>query len=79
MTVVIEAGLQLTIKAGSNFIDINPAGIFISGMPMVMINSGGAAGAGAGSNPTAPQDAKEAKPTKPDEADDAKSGQKSAP
>lgn len=73
MTVVIEAGLQLTLKAGSNFIDINPAGVFINGM-LVMINTGGAAGAGAGSNPTAPQDATEASPTKPDEADDAKSG-----
>ena len=50
-----------------------------------MINSGGAAGSGSGSNPTAPQDAaapddaKEAKPTKPTVADDSKTGQKSAP
>ncbi len=73
MTVVIEAGLQLTLKVGSNFIDINPAGVFINGM-LVMINTGGAPGVGAGSNPTSPQDAKKASPTKPDVADDAKSG-----
>ncbi len=78
LTVVIEAGVQLSLKVGGNFIDINPAGIFIQGT-LVMINTGGAAGAGAGSNPTAPQDAKEAKPTKPTEADDAKTGSKSAP
>jgi type VI secretion system secreted protein VgrG len=66
MNVVVEAGVQLTIKVGGNFININPGGIFISGT-MVMINSGGAAGSGAGSSPQAPQD--------PKEADTAKSGQ----
>jgi type VI secretion system secreted protein VgrG len=79
MTVVIEAGVQLTLKAGGSFIDISPAGIAINGVPMLLLNSGGAAGAGAGASPTAPEDAKEAKPTKPDLADDAKTGQKSAP
>jgi type VI secretion system secreted protein VgrG len=78
MTLVIEAGVQLSLKVGGNFIDINPAGVFIQGT-LVMINSGGAAGAGAGAQPTEPQDAKEAKPTKPDEADNAKTGMKSAP
>lgn len=78
MTCVIEAGVQLTIKVGGNFIDINPAGIFIQGT-MVMINSGGAPGTGPGASPEAPRDAKEAKPTQPDTADDSKSGQKSAP
>ena len=63
---------------GSNFIDINPGGVFIQGT-MVMINSGGAAGAGSGSSPASPEDAKEAKPTKPDKADDSRSGLKSAP
>ena len=53
MTVVIEAGMQLSLKAGSNFIDIGPAGVAITGT-LVMINSGGAAGSGAGSSPTAP-------------------------
>lgn len=73
MTVVIEAGLQLTLKAGSNFVDINPAGVFINGM-LVMINSGGAPGVGAGSNPSSPQSPKTASPTEPDQADDAKTG-----
>jgi type VI secretion system secreted protein VgrG len=79
MTLVLEAGVQLSLKAGANFIDLSPAGIAISGAPLVMINSGGAAGSGAGSSPTEPQDAKEAKPEKPTEADDSKSGSKSAP
>ena len=79
MKVVIEAGVQLTIKAGANFIDISPAGIAISGTPMVLINSGGAAGTGDGANPSAPEPPKEAQPLKPDEADNAVSGKKSAP
>jgi type VI secretion system secreted protein VgrG len=59
MTAVIEAGTSLTIKVGGNFININPGGIFIKGT-MVMLNSGGAAGSGAGSSPEAPKDPKEA-------------------
>ena len=62
MNVVIEAGMELTIKAGSNFVNIGPAGVAISGT-MVLINSGGAAGSGAGASTTSP--------TKPDAADDA--------
>jgi type VI secretion system secreted protein VgrG len=76
MTVVIEAGVQLSLKVGGNFVDISPAGVAIQGT-MVMINSGGAAGSGAGSSPTAPQDAKEASPTEPTPADSHKSGQTS--
>lgn len=41
--IVIEASMALTIKAGSSFITIGPAGIQIVGSPMTMINSGGAA------------------------------------
>lgn len=73
-TMVLEAGAQLSLKVGGSFIDINPGGVFIKG-PMVMINTGGAAGSGGGSSPTAP-----AAPESPDtpiatdEADDAKSG-----
>jgi type VI secretion system secreted protein VgrG len=84
MTAVIEAGMQLSLKVGGSFIDINPTGISISG-PMVLINSGGAAGSGAGSNPTepsapaAPEDPEEASPTEPTLADDSKTGKKSAP
>lgn len=78
MTLVLEAGVQLSLKVGGNFIDINPAGVFIQGT-MVMINSGGAAGAGPGAKPQEPQDANQAKPTEPDLADNAKTGSKSAP
>ncbi len=64
MTVVIEAGTSLTLKVGGNFINIGPAGVYISGT-MVMINSGGSAGSGSGSSPqspTAPRDAVDADP-----------------
>jgi type VI secretion system secreted protein VgrG len=76
--VVVEAGLQLTLKVGGNFIDINPAGIFLQGT-MVMINSGGAPGSAPDASPTSPQDAKDANPTKPDEADNAVTGTVSGP
>lgn len=59
ISTVIEAGTSLTLKVGGNFININPGGIFIKGT-MVMLNSGGAAGTGAGSSPDAPKDPKEA-------------------
>ncbi len=55
-TLVIEAGVQLSLKVGGNFIDIGPAGVAISGT-MVLINSGGAAGSGAGAHPASPDDA----------------------
>lgn len=54
MTAVIEAGVQLSLKVGGNFIDINPAGVFIQGT-MVMINSGGAAGSAMAANPSTPK------------------------
>ena len=43
-SVVIEAGAELTLKVGGSFIRMNPAEISIQA-PMVLINSGGAAGA----------------------------------
>ncbi len=58
-TAVIEAGVSLTLKVGGNFININPAGVFIKGV-MVMLNSGGAAGTGSGSSPETPKDALDA-------------------
>ena len=64
MNAVIEAGTSLTIKVGGNFININAGGIFIKGT-MVMLNSGGAAGSGAGSSPEAPKDPKEADNAEP--------------
>lgn len=86
ISVVIEGGVQLSLKAAGSFIDIGPSGVSIQG-PLVLINSGGAAGAGSGSSPAspdAPDDAAEkGLPNKgetayPDEADDAKTGQKSS-
>ncbi len=65
--VVIESGLELTIKAGDAFINLGPDGVAISG-PMVLINSGGAAGSGPGSNPEAPDE--------PQIADDGSKGDK---
>lgn len=78
MKVIIEAGMQLSLKAGAGFIDIGPAGVAISG-PLVMINSGGAAGSGGGSSPDSAESAKSAAPKEPVKADDAKSGEKSSP
>ena len=53
INVVIEAGVMLTLKVGGNSVVINPAGVSITGT-MVLINSGGAAGSGAGASPVAP-------------------------
>jgi type VI secretion system secreted protein VgrG len=54
VNLVIESGVSLTIKVGGSFINLNPAGVFISG-PMVMINSGGASGSGSGASPEPPK------------------------
>ena len=56
MNVVIEAGMQLTLKAGGNSVVLGPAGVSITGAPMVNINSGGSAGSGGGIKPVAPTD-----------------------
>jgi type VI secretion system secreted protein VgrG len=58
MSIVIESGLELTIKSSGGFIKIDPSGITIMGT-MVRINSGGAPGT---------------IPKPPDEADDSESG-----
>ena len=63
--------MQLTLKGPGGFIDIGPAGVTIQGT-MVLINSGGAAGAGVPVNLVTP--------TKPEEAhiaDNADPGSKS--
>lgn len=70
MSATIEAGTMLTLKVGGNSISINSGGVFISGT-MVMINSGGAAGSGSGSNPN--------EPTAPTEADTANPGDRINP
>jgi type VI secretion system secreted protein VgrG len=74
MSAVIEAGMELTLKAGANFIDIGPAGIFISGTPMVFINSGGAAGSTPDASPQSPDSPTD--PKDPDKADDGSKGTK---
>ncbi len=56
---VIEAGASLTLKVGGNFVNINAGGVFVKGT-MVFINSGGAAGSGAGASPEMPKQPKEA-------------------
>lgn len=61
MSVIIEGGTQVTMKGPGGFVNIDPSGVQIQGT-MVLINSGGAAGAGSGCSPEAPE--------KPDEADD---------
>jgi type VI secretion system secreted protein VgrG len=66
MVVVIEAGMQLSLKAGANFIDIGPSGVSISGTPLVNINSGGSAGSGSGAQAASPSD-----PNDPDAITDA--------
>ncbi len=68
--VVIEAGVQLSLKGSGGFIDIGPAGVSIVGN-LVNINSGGGAGSGTAVGacpPTAPD--------APDEADNDKPGKK---
>lgn len=73
-SLVIEAGTKLSLKVGGNFVDISAAGVAIKGS-MVMINSGGAAGSGAGCSPKAPAAPDFPDPTRdPVKADDAKSG-----
>ncbi len=74
--VIIEAGVQLTIKAPGGFVDISSQGVTIQGT-MVLINSGGSAGSGSGSQPAGPDDAKTANPTEPVVADNSKAGLRS--
>ena len=51
--VVIEGTFHVSLKAGSSFVDVTPAGVYIQG-PMVMINSGGSPRDGVGSSPMDP-------------------------
>jgi len=66
MNVIIEAGMSITLKAGGGFIVVGPAGVTISGTP-VLINSGGSAGSGSGCAPEAPKPPKEAAKAEPGE------------
>lgn len=73
MNVVIEAGMSITLKAGGGFITVGPAGVAISGTP-ILLNSGGAAGKGAGCSPTPPAIAKEADKAVPGKVDKIQGG-----
>jgi type VI secretion system secreted protein VgrG len=64
MTLILEAGMQLSLKGPGGFVDIGPAGVTIQGT-MVLINSGGAAGSAPDASPQAPD-----APKDPDTADD---------
>jgi type VI secretion system secreted protein VgrG len=66
MNVVIEAGMSITLKAGGGFVVVGPAGVTISGTP-IMLNSGGSAGSGSGCSPDAAKLPKEADKAKPGE------------
>lgn len=66
MNVVIEAGMSITLKAGGGFVVVGPAGVTISGTP-ILLNSGGSAGSGSGSSPDTPKTPIEACTAKPGE------------
>jgi type VI secretion system secreted protein VgrG len=53
---VLEAGTELTIKAGGSFIKIDPSGVTINGAK-IKLNSGGSPGSGSGARPLLPVDA----------------------
>ena len=61
MNIVIEGGIQVSIKAGGSSVVLGPDGVSITGV-MVKINSGGSPGSGNGASPVAP--------TEPDAPDD---------
>jgi type VI secretion system secreted protein VgrG len=65
--VTIEAGASITLKAGGGFIVVGPAGVTVSGTP-ILLNSGGSAGSGPGCSPTAPKDPLEADKANPGSA-----------
>jgi len=68
--IVLDAGMEITLKVGGNFITIGPTGVTIVGT-MVLINSGGAP-SGLTANPTSPTNP--TAPKDPTEADDRQSG-----
>jgi len=79
-SLVLESGAAITLKVGGNFININPAGVYIQGT-LVGINSGGAAGPGTGCQVKSPKppepipgEPQKAQPKKPDHAHKEKTG-----
>jgi len=51
---VIEAGLEITVKAGGSFIKIDAGGVTVLG-PLVKVNGGGTPGSGTGIDIKVPQ------------------------
>lgn len=51
---VLDAGTELTLRVGSNFIKIDPSGVRIKGK-MLRLNSGGSAGKGTPAKPEQPE------------------------
>src|SRR4029077_18580980 len=54
MKVIIEAGMQLSLKGPGGFVDIGPSGVTIQGT-LVNINSGGSHAPGTAASPQAPE------------------------
>ena len=72
--IVIECTAGITLKSGSNSVDISPGGVFVTGTPFVFLNSGSMPAMTSdpsGSSPDSPQDPKD-----PDTADDGSKGTK---
>ena len=65
-SVVIEASQKITLKVGSSFVVVDPAGVQISG-PMVQINSGGSPDNTSDVDLTDPRDALMADPGDPED------------
>ena len=69
--IVIECPAGITLSAGGSSIDVSPAGVFVTGGPMVFLNSGSAPAmtsdpsSGSPDSPDSPDS-----PTDPDKADD---------
>jgi len=77
MGIVIECPLGITLSSGANSIDIGPAGVYVTGVPFVNLNSGSSPAStndpssGSPDSPDAPTD-----PQDPDTADDGSKGTK---
>jgi type VI secretion system secreted protein VgrG len=75
--IVIECPLGITLSAGPNSIDISPAGVYVTGVPFVNLNSGSSPAStsdpssGSPDSPDAPT-----APNDPDTADDGSKGTK---
>jgi type VI secretion system secreted protein VgrG len=72
--IVIECTAGITLKSGSNSVDISPGGVFVTGTPFVFLNSGSMPAMTSdpsGGSPDSPTDPKD-----PDTADDGSKGTK---